>query len=121
MSSLIDQGDDSELIPSTQEQIDSWLTNYMTIMGNVPRGEEEPSESQLAALHKRVPTLKGAPYVDFAIWTPCSRKNLKLQKFRMYIPLGDGLFLTSRSRTVSLGQRGHGEQGFRKPSTVLST
>ena len=93
MSSLLDQGDDSELVPASRDQIDSWLANYTAIMGNVPQEEEEPSEAQLAALNKRVAVLKGAPYCDFAIWTPFSRKNLKLQKFRMYVPLGDGSFL----------------------------
>ena len=86
MSSLLDQGDDSEVVPATREQIDVWLTSHVSIMGSVPQEEEEPSEGQLAALHKRVFVLKGSPYCDFAIWTPFSRKNLKLQKFRMYRP-----------------------------------
>ena len=93
MSSLLDQGDDSELIPASREQLDTWLTSYVSVMGNLPLEEEEPSEAQLAALHKRVFILKGTPYCDFAIWTPFSRKNLKLQKFRMYVPLGDGSYL----------------------------
>ena len=53
MSTLLDQGDDSELIPATREQMDVWLTSYVSIMGSVPQEEEEPSEGQLAALHKR--------------------------------------------------------------------
>lgn len=93
MSSLLDPGDDSELIPASREQIDTWLTSYVSVMGNLPLEEEEPSEAQLAALHKRAFVLKGTPYCDFAIWTPFSRKNLKLQKFRMYVPLGDGSYL----------------------------
>ena len=82
MSSLLDQGDDSEFVPATREQIDVWLTSYVSIR-SVPREEEEPSEGQLAALHTRVFILKGSPYCDFAIWTPFSRKNLRLQKLRI--------------------------------------
>ena len=59
----------------------------------MPQEEEEPSEGQLAALHKRAFVLKGASYCDFAIWTLFSRKNLKLQKFRLYVPLGGGSYL----------------------------
>ena len=55
-----------------------------------PAEEEEPSENQLAALHRRCIWLKGAPYTDFAIWTPFGRKCQKAQKFRVYYPLGDG-------------------------------
>ena len=67
MSSLLDQGEDSELIPATREQIDTWLSNYLSIMGSHPQEEEEPSESQLSVLNKRVFVLKGTPCCDFAI------------------------------------------------------
>ena len=46
MSTLLDQGDDSELIPASKEQIDNWLSSYVSIMGNVPQEEEEPSEAR---------------------------------------------------------------------------
>eukprot|EP00435_Cladocopium_sp_Y103_P039450 s818_g10.t1 len=92
-SSLLDQGDDSELAPATREQVDMWLGVYVTIMGSVPQEEEELSEAQLAALHKRVFILKGSPYTDFALWTPFSRRNQRQQKFRVYQPLGDGSYL----------------------------
>ena len=81
------------MMPASGEQVDSWLASYVSIMGNVPQDEEEPSEAQLAALHKRVFILKGTPYCDFAIWTPFSRRNLKLRKFSLYVPLGDGSYL----------------------------
>ena len=81
------------MMPASGEQVDSWLASYVSIMGNVPQEEEEPSEAQLAALHKRVFILKGTPYCDFAIWTPFSRRNLKLRKFSFYVPLGDGSYL----------------------------
>eukprot|EP00435_Cladocopium_sp_Y103_P017963 s5122_g4.t1 len=93
MASLIDQGDDSELVPASREQIDAWLSVYISVMGSVPQEEEEPSEGQLAALHKRVFILKGPPYTDFALWTPLARNSQRQQKFRVYRPLGDGSYL----------------------------
>ena len=93
MSALVDQTDESELVPASRDQIDRWLGAYVAVMGSPPAEEEEPSESQLAALFKKTFTLKGPPYADFAIFTPFGRKCLKAQKFRVYQPLGDGTFM----------------------------
>ena len=93
MSSLIDQTDDSELAPPAKTQLDQWLNAYTAVMGSSPQEEEEPTEGQLAALHKRVYILLQPPYTDFAVWQPFGRKLQKTQKFRTHIPLGDGTFL----------------------------
>lgn len=66
------------------------MSAYVTIMCSPPAEEEEPSEAQLAALHRKTFVLKGPPYADLAIFTPFGRKCLKAQKFRVYHPLGDG-------------------------------
>ena len=66
MSSLVDQADDSELLPPEKSMVDGWINNYIVIMGAAPQEEEEPTESQLAGLRKRACTLGQAPYVDFA-------------------------------------------------------
>ena len=70
MSALVDQADDSEPRPPSRDQVDLWMGAYVTIMGSPPSEEEEPSEAQLAALHKKVFLLKGPPYADLAIFTP---------------------------------------------------
>ena len=54
--------------------------------------EEEATEVQLAGLHKRVSVLKQAPCVDFGVWLPFGRTSLKSQKFKVYMPLGDGTY-----------------------------
>ena len=54
MSSLIDQADDSELLPPTLDQVGLWTGNYIAIMGAVPEESEKPSASQLAALNDRL-------------------------------------------------------------------
>ena len=62
-------------------------------MGAYPEEEEEPSDGQLSALNRRTIVLGQAPYVDFSVWTPYARRALRTQKFRTYVPLGDGSFL----------------------------
>ena len=37
MNSLIDQADDSELLPPTPNQVSSWTSNFIAIMGALPR------------------------------------------------------------------------------------
>ena len=93
MSALVDQSDDSELAPATRDQVDQWMSAYVTIMGSPPPEEEEPSDGQLAALHRKTFILKAAPYADLAIFTPFGRKCQKAQKFRVYHPLGDGSYM----------------------------
>lgn len=93
MAALIDQTDDSELLPPQPQDVDKWIQNYVVVMGAQPEEAEEPSPSQLAALAKRSITLGQAPYTDFGIWVPFERKMAKTQKFRIYTPLGDGSYL----------------------------
>ena len=63
MSALIDQADESELVP-TSDEVDGWLQNYVNVMGAPPEEEEEPTAAQLAALRKKIQA-GGAPYTDF--------------------------------------------------------
>eukprot|EP00438_Fugacium_kawagutii_P032789 Skav211926 [mRNA] locus=scaffold1086:167314:168771:+ [translate_table: standard] len=93
MASLVDQGDESELLPQPQGTIQLWCQRYCTLMGSPPEEEEEPTDAQLSALYKRVITLDQAPYVDFSVWVPFGRRALKTQKFRTFVPLGDGSYL----------------------------
>ena len=92
MAALVDQTDESELLPPDNAQVQTWLQRYTLLMGGPPEEEEEPTASQLAGLHKRVVVLKQAPYTDLGVWVPFGRRALKLQKFRVYTPLGDGSF-----------------------------
>ena len=94
MSNLLDQADDSELLPPDGLKVHQWSQRYVMLMGASPEEEEEPTDSQLAALHRRVLELDQAPYCDFAVWQPYGRRALRAQKFRVFHPLGDGSFLT---------------------------
>ena len=93
MSTLIDQSDESELLPPGSTEINTWLQNYHAVMGAMPEEAEEPSPNQLAALSKRVHRDDAPPYVDFAVFGPYERKLTKVQKCRIYTPLGDGTYL----------------------------
>eukprot|EP00438_Fugacium_kawagutii_P018420 Skav227177 [mRNA] locus=scaffold1396:139548:146739:+ [translate_table: standard] len=93
MSSLIDQGDDSELLPPSSSDISKWLQQYLAVMGSMPEESEEPSPNQLAGLAKRVFKDDLAPYTDFAVFGPYERKLSRSHKCRIFTPLGDGSFL----------------------------
>ena len=93
MASILDQSDESELLPAPTDKLQEWLQRYTSLMGALPEEEEEPSDGQLAALYRRVVTLGQPPYTDFSVWTPFSRRALRTQKYRTYIPLGDGSFM----------------------------
>ncbi len=93
MCNLIDQSDDSELLPPSTQEVNIWLQNYVAVMGAAPQEAEEPSPSQLAGLSKRVFRDGGPPYVDFGVYGPYERKLAKTLKCRVFTPLGDGSFL----------------------------
>ena len=92
MATLVDQADESELLPPTPMQVDTWTQSYINIMGAPPQEEEEPTGAQLAALNKKLEAGL-CPYVDFSVWTPFERRTSRAQKFRVYQPLGDGSYL----------------------------
>ena len=89
MSSLIDQMDESELLPPSIKLVNKWHSQYVRMMGSMPDESEEPSPGQLAGLAKRIDT-GGPPYVDFAVFLPFGRRSEKSHKFRTYVPLGNG-------------------------------
>jgi len=93
MAALVDQSDDSELMPPTLDEIHVWTQNFVMVMGAMPDDIEEPTANQLVAFNKRVIKMLAAPYVDFAVWSPFERRAAKTQRFRVFTPLGNGQFL----------------------------
>ena len=93
MSSLIDQQDESELLPPPATEVDKWYQNFIVSMGSQPDEAEEPTSAQLAALHKRVYVENRSPYCDFSVWVPFERRMSRVQKCRVYTPLGNGSYL----------------------------
>ena len=93
MASLLDQSDESELLPPENSAVRSWNERYVLLMGAPPQEEEEATDFQLAALFRRVYELDQAPYTDFGVWLPFGRRSLKASKYRSFYPLGDGSFV----------------------------
>jgi hypothetical protein len=89
MASLVDQADESELMPAPVDKVQEWSQRYVTVMGSGP----EATDAQLAALYKRVVVLKQVPRTDFSVWLPFGRRTLRAQIFRTFGPLGDGTFV----------------------------
>ena len=94
MSNIVDQTDDSETKLPDAVMLNEWAQRCIAVMGAPPQEEEEePTDAQLAALHHRVRVQKQPPYVDFSVWLPFGRRVLKNQKFRAFLPIGDGSFV----------------------------
>eukprot|EP00913_Durusdinium_trenchii_P006511 g6118.t1 len=93
MSNIVDQTDDSETKLPDAVMLNEWAQRYISVMGAPPQEEEEPTDAQLAALHHRVNVQNQPPYVDFSVWLPFGRRVLKNQKFRAFMPVGDGSFV----------------------------
>ena len=92
MSNVLDQADDSEAVPPEMAMVQSWTQRYLTVMGAYPDEDEEPTDLQMGALHRRVVELDQAPFVDFSVWQPYGRRALKAAKFRAFFPVGDGSY-----------------------------
>ena len=74
MANLLDQADDSELLPPDVQTVHNWNQRYFQLMGDVPQ-EEEPTDAQLAALDKRVNQMGQAPYVEMGVWLYLSEEG----------------------------------------------
>ena len=94
LSSLVDQGDDTEIGGASSKQVAAWHQQYITVMGAPPQEEEEPSADQLQALYHRTVVLGNAPRVDHAVWGPFGRKTTRANKFRTWIPTSDGSYIS---------------------------
>lgn len=93
MANVMDQADDSELLVASRVELDKWTNAYVAVMGAPPMEEEEPNEAQLSAMNRRVNGLKQPPYADFGVWLPFARRTQKAQKFRAFLPVGDGSYV----------------------------
>ena len=91
MASLVDSADESELLPPTRTDVDTWMATYIRVMGSLPFETEEPRANQSAALFKKAVTNKQVPCVDFGVWTPFEMRMSKHHKCRVFLPLGSFL------------------------------
>ncbi|MDE0840171.1 MAG: hypothetical protein OSB41_14110, partial [Kiritimatiellae bacterium] len=93
-SLILDQTDESEFPEAEASDIQAWHAAYLAEKKAPCPPEREPTEDQLAGLRHRVVTTKKTPYADFAISGPFGRKTYKLNKFRTWVPTGDGAYIS---------------------------
>ena len=95
---ILDQADEGEFVCHGEEMRAFWYGRYVEKMGGLPADQENPTLEQMSALSRRVKTLLLPPYTDFSVWTPFSRKVLKMAKYQTFVMQGDGSFV---ARTVA--------------------
>ena len=91
-STVIDQGDDTEIRPLTTEELRRLLAEWIvnTNDGEDPTEEQEATGEQLAALNFRLRT-GGTPFVDFGVWRPHGADLGRALRFSAYFlsPTGE--------------------------------
>ena len=60
-----------------------FYTQFVQVMGGMPEDLEDPTLGQLAAMVKKVKTLRQPPYADFAIWLPLRQEALEDAKVQV--------------------------------------
>ena len=92
LSSIADQGNDSDIFFLTNDEIDALYTEYHRIMGADPAKDCEPTADQISAINT---LLKQGhpPFADFAIFTPHGRRMQRKLKFKSMQIQPDGKYL----------------------------
>eukprot|EP00434_Breviolum_minutum_P035944 symbB.v1.2.031832.t1/scaffold3739.1/size51156/3 len=93
-SNVLEQGDDTEFVLDKALNKAPFYTQFVQVMGGMPEDLEDPTLEQVAAMVKKVKILKQPPYADFAIWLPYAKKHLKTQKYKSFVMMQDGSFIT---------------------------
>ena len=84
-SSVIDQGDDSEIVPMENARMRRLLSAFKASNGDEdPQEDEEITKDQLTALDARVQT-GSAPYADFSVWRPFGDRLDRTMKFVAHV------------------------------------
>ena len=92
MSTIIDQSDESELLPRRRktQPVDPCLYQHH---GSCTRRIRRAQGGTTGSSTQEGLREHEGPYTDFAIWTPFGRRMSKVHKARIYTPLGDGSYL----------------------------
>ena len=85
LSNVLDQGDDTEVVPIENTRLRELLAQFKTRNDNEDiQEDEEISRDQLTALDSRV--LQGsAPYADFSVWRPYGARFERTMKFVAFV------------------------------------
>ena len=92
MSSILDQGDETEVLCLNPSRVRELFDQHILVTGGEPLAEAEPTPEQLAALHDKVVVRGEEPYADFAILTPFGRRVQRGLKLRSWLLQPDGSY-----------------------------
>ena len=95
VSQVADQLDDIELEVISKTDIDETYNQYLSVMGADPVKEAEPSVEQITVMHNRIVTRGAAPYGDFSVLTPYSRRHQKTMIAKGFLLQEDGTWKQS--------------------------
>ncbi len=93
LNNVIDQGDETEVYVQPAAKMAIWNQNYITATGGLPEEDVRCSVEQITALEYRI-TNGMTPYADFGVFCQYYRRANRAGKFRTWIPLGNGTYLT---------------------------
>ena len=90
VSQIADQLDETELELVEKSVVDEAFATYRNVMGADPPKESEPSVEQLTVMYNKTVTRGAAPYADFSVLTPYSRRQQKNLKAKGFLLQPDG-------------------------------
>ena len=91
LSQVIGQGVE-QVIPQLQEhKLDELRANYVSVFGQDPLEEADPSDKQLTALSWKLEAGL-TPYADFGVWGPFGARQERAMRFVNHIQAADGTY-----------------------------
>ncbi len=92
ISALVDQADETEIPEGDPTEIARYRAEYTRVIRGEPPPDHEVNDDQLAALAYRVTVMNRTLYADYAVWTPYGEQVGAAQKFKVWLPVGNGKF-----------------------------
>lgn len=91
-STVIDQGDETEVRPLDSTEVSEFFNNHIEVTGAEPLEECSPSPEQISALYDKVCVRGEEPYADFSVFTPYGRRVQRALRMRSWMPQEDGTY-----------------------------
>eukprot|EP00435_Cladocopium_sp_Y103_P024496 s339_g6.t1 len=91
LSSVLDQGDETEFTVAPESQKQVWLQIYANAIGDLPSEQEDATTIQVSAIQKKL-QMGQPPFADFGVFQPFGRKSHRAQKFRTYVMTAGGYY-----------------------------
>ncbi len=93
LDNVIGQGDETEVVIQPATKMIIWNQNYIAATGGLPEEGAQCSLEQITALEYRI-AIGMTPYANFGVFGPYYGRAKRAGKFKTWIPLGNGTYLT---------------------------